>query len=251
MKKKKRGTSRGATSQKGAKFRKDGLGKTYGGTIVSLNLNKAQSFTSKPKRPLRDADYSTAQMIETLAIETGFTAGSTIAPITLTATPTTNVFWAMAFSLQDLPQVATLTALFDQYRFDKVVIKFVPQSSSINVFNVASPNDTVPSVYAVLDFDDSTILASLNAALQYDNVQVVPYGQGFEITVMPSYTPAVFAAGAFSGYAVQKASWVDCANQAVAHYGVKGVFTALQAVSTSIATYNVYIKYYVSFRNTR
>jgi len=232
-------------------WRRDVNGRTYGGSIVSLTLNKNQEFSRKPARPLGEADYSTCQMVNSIAIETGLTAGSATQLPTIQATVNATTPFAMAFSLQDLNQVASLTALFDQYRFDKVELKLIPQSTSINVMNTASPNDTPPKILAVLDFDDSIAPASLAAVQEYDNVQIVTYGEGLMITLLPSYTPAVFAAGAFSGYAVQRAGWLDCANQAVAHYGIKGIVTALQALSTSGVYWDVAAKYYVSFRNTR
>lgn len=162
-----------------------------------------------------------------------------------------NTYFSFGFSLQDLAQQSTLTQLFDQYRLDKVHVKFVPQSTSINVSNIASPNNSVSSLYAVLDFDDATAPTSLAAVTEYDNVQMVTAGQGLDIEITPSYTPGVFAQSAFTGYAVQKAGWVDCNNPAVAHYGLKGVVTGLQALSTLAVNWDIFIKYYVSFRNTR
>jgi hypothetical protein len=190
-------------------------------------------------------------MVNSIAIETGVTAGSATTLPTINATVNATTPFAIAFSLQDLNQVATLTALFDQYRFDKVEMKLVPQSTSINVMNVASPNDTPPKILAVLDFDDSIAPASLAAVEEYDNVQIVTYGEGLMVTVFPSYTPAIYASGAFSGYGVQRCGWLDCANTAVAHYGVKGIVTALQALATSGVTWDIALKYFVSFRNTR
>jgi len=252
---KKKSNKRGARSQSqppGRRTsRRDMFGREYGGVIASLDLHRAQDFPPKPKKGLADADYSTCQAINSFAISTGIGAGTGDTPPYIVAAPSVNSYFSMAFSLQDLSQAATLTALFDQYRIDKVVVKFVPQAQALNVMNVASPNNSVPALYAVLDFDDATALTSLAAATQYDNVQIVPYGEGLDITVWPSNTPALYASGAFSGYEVQKAQWVDCANTAVGHYGIKGLVTSLLALSTSNVVWDIYSKYYVSFRNTR
>jgi len=243
---------RGGSAPPGSStYRRDSFGRTYGGTIRKLDINNTQEFSKKPRLPLAEADYSTCQMVDAFAISTGIGAGTTNDAPFLNTSVTTPTAWSIAPSLQDLGQVASLTSLFDQYRIDKVEVKIIPQSTSVNVFNTASPNDTVPSLYAVLDFDDSTALASLAAALEYDNVQVVPYGQGLFLTIQPSFTPAIYASGAFSGYAVEKAGWVDCANTAVAHYGMKGIVCGLQTLQTSVVYWNVYAKYFVSFRNTR
>lgn len=245
--------SRGRSSSAGPSgrvLRRGKDGRSYGGTITALDLHKPQSFTRRPEKGLKDANYSTCQAVGSFAISTNILGGGGIPPYIEANAGADNPF-ALAFSLQDVGQVATLTALFDQYRFDKVEIRLVPASSSVETFNVASPNNSVPSIYAVLDFDDSTALASLAAAQQYDNVQITRYGEGLSITVLPSNTPALYASGGFSGYEVQRADWVDCANTAVGHYGVKGIITELTALSTSTAVWYIYAKYYLSFRNTR
>lgn len=190
-------------------------------------------------------------MINVININSGVTNGSATGLPYITVAAGANTYFSMAFSLQDLAQVAALTGIFDQYRFDKVELKFVPQSTGINVMNTAAPNDNVPSLFVVLDFDDATAPASLAAVQQYDNVQSCQYGQGLMVTLEPSETPAVYASGAFSGYSVRKAGWQDCASTTIGHYGVKGCITELTVASTSEVFWNVHAKYFVSFRNTR
>jgi hypothetical protein len=190
-------------------------------------------------------------MVNSFAISTGITAGTANGPPYVTGALNAPALWSIAPSLQDLGQVATMTALFDQYRIDKYEIKFVPQSTAINVMNTASPNDSVPSLYVVMDFDDSNALASLAAALEYDSVQVVQYGEGLMVTINPSMALSTWASGAFSGYNIVKSGWLDCANTAIPHYGIKGAFAGLQALSTSNCYWDVFCKVFVSFRNTR
>jgi len=224
----------------------------FHGRVFLLNLHHNQCFSQTPERPFGGkANYTTVQMIDAFAINTNVNSGAgTYAPA-LVATTASNLYFAIAFSLQDLGQVAQLTAVFDQYRFDKVELKFVPESNAVTVQQVASPNNVLPSLWVVLDYDDSTAPASLAAVLQYDNVEACIYGEGLMVEVAPSNTVALYASGAFSGYQVQKAQWTDCANTAVAHYGVKGAVSELTALSTQTCTWRIFAKYYVSFRNTR
>lgn len=232
-------------------MRKDSFGRTYGGIIESLDLHRAQDFSVRPKKPIGDANYSTCQYTDTFAVSHGVTSGSTIAAANVQSVPAANTYFSIAPVFHDLLQDTSFAAIFDQYRFDKIEFKFVPQSNAINQVNAASPNNGVPSLWVALDFDDSNVPTSLAQIQEYDNVQCVPYGEGLMVTLLPSITPAAYAVGAFSGYAVQRAGWLDIASDQIPHYGIKGVATALGVASTEQVFWNVYCKYYVSFRNTR
>jgi len=231
--------------------RMDNYGRTYGGSINALNLHKNQDFSPTPHYPKTEAMLSTAQYVNNFSVASGIGAGSTTTLSYLTATPGTSTQFAIAFTAGDLPQFTSFAALFDQYRIDRVEIKFSPQSNAVNVLASSSPNATVPNLFCLLDFDDSVAPTSLGAVQQYDNCQVCKYGEGLHIVLEPSYTPAVYSAGAFTGYGVDKAGWLDVASSGIPHYGVKGSITALPGLSTSNVVWDIYCKYYISFRNVR
>jgi len=182
----------------------------------------------------------------------GFTSGTATLSPYIGAAANANTYAAMAFQLADLDQVATLTGLFDQYRIDKVEVKFVPKDNVFAQAGTVAPNSLAPSLMIGLDFDDNNLPTSIAYMAQYDNVQEVCYGGGgLFVTIYPSVTLAAYAGGAFSGYAVGRAGWIDCSNTGVQHYGMKGVATALSAASTLVCDWYMYLKYFVSFRNTR
>lgn len=239
--------------------RRDQFGRQYGGQIFSLALHRAQDFSPKPRGPVGDADYSTCQMINSLGIENGFIQGNSISLPACQATPTNNVSLVYAASLQDLPQVGSFQALFDQYRIDKIEMKFVPQSTEVNLMASASPNDTNPTLLAVLDFDDTSVLSNPAAAEEYDNCQAVQFGEGLFVRIWPTVATAVgtVSGGSVSntGAGVARAGWLDLpapgTGVVTPHFGFKGVITALQTSSTSMAVWTVMIKMFLSFRNTR
>lgn len=226
--------------------RKDNFGRPYGGLIQSLRVNFQQDFTPTPERV-----FSTCQLVNGFSVSTGISAGSAATGPYLQATAGAALPFAVAFTLADVLQATSFAGLFDQYRFDRVEMKIVPTSTAINTLSLTSPNATVPMLYTVLDFDDSTVPANLGAVIQYDNLQVVPYGEGLFITLKPSWTPAIYQVGAFSGYGVEAAGWIDCNSSTVPHYGVKGCITELPASSTENVIWNVLCKYYISFQNVR
>jgi len=163
------------------------------------------------------------------------------------------VLFSIGFRLDDLNQSATLAALFDQYRIERIKVHFRSRNNAISVFNTASPNNAVPAGYLVVDRDDATAPVSIAALTEYDNAVAFGGAEDASVELSPSLTPAVFAAGAFSGYAITDASsvWLDMANTAIPTFGVKGGIGSLAAATTSAWTWDVSAEYVVSFRKTR
>jgi len=249
------------TSSSSVSVKKDDkYGKTYGGVIAQFSSHQDCPFTQPPKGPVTlpgdngtGAQYSTAQEVATFNTNAGtaFVNGSATALPFVQALAGANSYFALGFQFNDLDQEASFAGLFDQYRFDKVELRLVPRDNSPNTMNTASPNATIPQIMVAMDFDDSAAPSSMAYIRQYDNVQSASYGDGvIGVTLKPSYTPAVYSGGAFTGYSVESAGWIDAASNTVPHYGIKGVITALTGGSTQTCYWNIHAKYFLSFRNT-
>jgi len=203
-------------------------------------------------RPLH-SQFRTRQMVLFPNISNGITSGgSTQTSYIAQATPATLEFGSAAFSLQDLDQVTSFTAVFDQYRIDRVVMQVKSRNSTPN-FNISSTaNATPPQTFWVVDRDDSAPFTTLAQARQYDNVQEATCADNVEIDLQPSVTPAVYASGAFSGYAIVRTGmWLDCNNVSIPHYGVKWAISEISVAATDTYYWDVFFYYYVSFRNVR
>lgn len=200
-----------------------------------------------PKGPLTDAALSIIQQVDTFGVSTGVSSS------TIYQGGATEVVGAIAFQLSDLDQVSTLSALFDQYRIDRVLLRISTKNQNVNLAQIASPNQAYPTMRVVCDFDDATAPASTSDLQQYDSCTDLGPGNSMDIVIEPAVTKAVYASGAFSGYTVESSSdqWLDIANTSVPHYGVKFAVAALQASATYSYQWTVSAWYTVSFRNTR
>jgi len=203
-------------------------------------------------RPLH-SQFRTRQMVLFPNISNGLTTGgSTQSTYIAQASAATLEFGSAAFSLQDLDQVTSFTAVFDQYRIDRVVVQVKTRNNLLTFNNVSGANATPPQTFWVVDRDDSSVLTTLAQARQYDNVQEATAMDNVEIDLQPSVTPAVYASGAFSGYAIVRTGmWLDCNNVSIPHYGVKWAISELTAAATDAYYWDVFFYYYVSFRNVR
>lgn len=195
-----------------------------------------------------------ALTITQLVAQSGMTLPSGTAAVgSLVRAQTTDCFESYAFCLADVPNVASLAALFDQYRIEEIQLRFRSRSPGLFVANSASPNYSCPNLLAVVDRDDAAAATTILELQQYDNCQQISTQDSLDIILKPSITPSVFSGGAFSGYAVEESGemWLDVANTSIPHYGVKIGITSLVATSTQKIDWDVYAVYKVSFLNLR
>lgn len=200
-----------------------------------------------PKGPLKSAALSIVQNSATFNTSTGISSD------TIYQSGATEVMGAIAFRLDDLDQVTTLSSLFDQYRIDRVHLRISTKNQNVNLASISSPNQAYPTMWVATDYDDATALASISELRQYPSVVTLTPGNSVDVIIEPSVTKAVYASGAFSGYTVESSEdqWIDVANTSVPHYGVKFGVAGLQASSTWSWQWSVEAWYSVSFRNVR
>lgn len=205
----------------------------------------------KPLIPRVGAAYTTTQMVSSFSNSTS--VGTSGGQSYIAQTAPTALLGQIAFDIGDLAQLTSFSALFDQYRIDRVRVRIQSRNNAVNLGNVASPNNGLPTMYVVIDRDDATAPASIPALQEYDNCIEANGTQSVDIDFVPSITPAVFATGSFSGYEVSPSSrhWIDMANTSVPCYGVKFGVTPLVTSTTSDWIWDVYAWYTISFKNTR
>ena len=167
------------------------------------------------------------------------------------------VDYAFAFCLNDLGQQATFTGLFDEYRFDKVVLNFRPlKTEQVNAatpltaaFNTFADSYDSGTMIVAIDQDDYAN-ATFGALQQYSSSLVCRVIQPNDIKVVinrPKVSQALYA-GAFTSYGSSR-TWIDCASISVQHFGCK------VAIERGIANlgqlWAVDAEYTVSFRGVR
>lgn len=150
-----------------------------------------------------------------------------------------------SFRVQDLPDFTSYSAIWDEYRMDKITMIISPVTQASNP---ASAPGFAPLVVA-LDFDDAITPTSFSQVLQYGTA--VLYGQLTQ-PVSRSFKPK-YRGLAYNGTTGVNASnlggFLDLASGDVEHYGVKAAIR--QSTSTNVQNYYIVFKYTVTFRRTR
>jgi len=232
--------------------RRTGMAKTRQ-SLRNLGRSSTVPFLRSPEGPRPGAQLTVREIASTFNGSTGISnLGSVYAGQVIVNSSTPTLF-AISFRLDDLQNTSNYSALFDQYRFERVRVHFRSRNNSAILANTASPNAATPTGYIVVDRDDASAPASTGALQQYGNVISLNGFESAYVDLVPSITPSVFSGGAFSGYAVQEADscWIDIANTGVPVYGVKGGMGGLTLSTSSSWVWEVIPEYIVSFRKTR
>lgn len=172
------------------------------------------------------------------------------APTVTIAYPGAGVSQQLAYSytLNDLDQVTTFTALFDQYRIRKIQVTFRP-AYNMAMLQTSPFSGATTYNYHVIDQDDATALTDAQLR-QYDTCQVHTNVQQFTRTFTPRIASAAYS-GAFSSFAnLSSNTWIDVASPSVQYYGTKFNQEASPSGGTQPIGFldNVY---YIEFRATR
>jgi len=144
------------------------------------------------------------------------------------------------FVLSALPNYTNYTGIFDMYRVDAIKFRLRPRSSMATI-NAAS---YAPPLALVIDYDNSTALASTSAAMQYTSCAVIEAYQSCERLFKPHVAVAAYT-GTFTGYKNEPAGWIDCASSSVSHYGLKWYLPVCP--SGSLPEWDVDVDVYISF----
>lgn len=139
---------------------------------------------------------------------------------------------------------ADYLAVFDSYRIKLVESVIRP------MITVGSTGFTVPSVYSVIDYDDSNPLTTASGFREYSNCQITQYE-----TVRRTFVPCVNIAaydtgGAATGFTSHFAPWCDAASVNVEHHGFKVGMDGF-ATGTLAQTVMINHRFVVEWRCTR
>lgn len=167
------------------------------------------------------------------------------------------------FSLNQLPDFADFTSMFDQYMIDKVQVTVIPRFVA-STQPVANPPSTIPlmlggallgSIHSAIDYDDAIQPADRDEILQFQNHQSHRADQQFTRTLSPRVKSVVSISGGTTAVAaagtLQK-MWIDVTSNNIAHNGVKLWFDAANYdIAAGSINYDLKVKYFLRFKNVR
>jgi hypothetical protein len=160
----------------------------------------------------------------------------------LTSSSGADTFFATAFNLNQLDQVASWQSVFDQYMIEALEVWLIP------TYQDTSGGNTNSVVYSTIDYDDSNAPTSLPNMRQIQNCVETTAYEGIHRIWVPHIaitTQNSTGSSTASGSANVAAPWIDSASPAVNHYAFKCAMKA-SAVTTVL---RLVVRYHLAFRN--
>jgi hypothetical protein len=164
---------------------------------------------------------------------------------TLSVDALVNTSTSYGFTLGQLPDASNFIGLYDEYRINKVIIKFIPKYTDV-ILNTAGVNASMQQLHTAIDYDDSLALPSATALNEITQYQSHKFTQGNRIHTRVLVPKIELSVGG-GGQAPKSRQWLDCDNSTVLHNGVKVFIPRLNVAATVF--YDVQITTYLSFRN--
>lgn len=159
--------------------------------------------------------------------------------LSLSSSTTVEVNQSYYFSLDGMAGFGDFTALFDQYRIEKIICEAIPSTDTPNgVAMIVAP-----------DYDDATA-PTYAGLLQYSSAVRVPFGKQWTVVVnRPGVDVNAFATGSASRAGVNlRSPWLDCGATDIQHYGLK---VSMPPTPSGVRTYNFQFSYVATFRAVR
>jgi hypothetical protein len=145
----------------------------------------------------------------------------------------------LQFNLAAAPGASTATAMFDQYRIDRVDVWFFPSA------NQATTSTMEAGVWcSAVDLDSGGTPASFNAVQAHSGVIQTSILSAHYHSFVPQIADAAYS-GAFTSFAGADPVWIDTASSAVQHYGIQayaGNSTTTGILVTYIARLTVSVR---------
>lgn len=179
-------------------------------------------------------------------------------------TTTTNGFWRYyQTSIGVMPSIAEFTAMFDQYRINAVKITFRPRFD--NFGGNDTTDTTLPGVtnqagcmmhvckdpYSVVGPTGTYTSANLNAFFEQGNVRTYTGNRAFSVYYKPTINKTVDGAGGSNNVERARAPYINSNNIQVVHNGFHVFAQDVNLTGTFGQSFDVYITYYMTWKNLR
>lgn len=134
------------------------------------------------------------------------------------------------FKLSDLPNYNEFVALYDQYRICAVKVDLTPRINSFDI-NPFGTTSFAPTFYSVIDHTDTTPLATINEAMEYENCKKTVLSRPHKRYVKLSTLDVAGDDVATQYNNVQYGQWIGTEFPDVVHLGLKWCNDGLASVA--------------------
>lgn len=172
--------------------------------------------------------------------------------INITATSAVTQFNAYTFNLGQVVNPGDFSNLYDQFRINKLVMKFRLINDPAGANAIYNQGARVPRLFWYLDYDDATTPANLNEMRERAKCKMKPLSAYKPVVI--KWTPSVLVSGYESAvntmYLPKFKQWIDMADIATQHFGIKFAIDQFDDILTPFSV-EIETWFYFSCKNVR
>jgi hypothetical protein len=151
---------------------------------------------------------------------------------------------ALNVTFAQMGNFAVWSSVFDQYRIDYLEFSFRPTANATTLL----VNSLVPRLVTVIDLDDSVAPASVTALQEYASAMTT-LTENLTRRFTPHIRTMIYDGSAAQPAGSVRPCFMDCAQSAIPHYGMKCALDAGAVGQTAFQTWKVDIYAGITFRN--
>lgn len=156
--------------------------------------------------------------------------------------------YATAFRINQIPGISEFTALYDQYRIDKVVFRAIPYTTENATTGTTPPWGLAP-VYTVIDLDSAATPPDTATLREYTSVRTHQALKPVVRVLRPRALTQIYRSTTSTAYALANPrQWLDLGETDVPHYGIKMAAQLPNVSASNWLAYNLEAIFYFSMR---
>lgn len=160
---------------------------------------------------------------------------------------------AYTFSFSDITNHSEFVPLFDFYRMNKVVVKWVPKFTGTSIAGAGATfganSNALGQFLSAVDYNDASAPANINTLLEYENCRKTHLNAGHTRVLRPAVQMATYKSTLSTGYSPGWKKWINMSDASVLHYGLKWAID--NSGGTTPISFDCYITYYFSLRQVK
>nr|QTE03412.1 MAG: capsid protein [Phoenicopteridae CRESS-DNA-virus sp.] len=172
----------------------------------------------------------------------------------VTTTATIDYTASGFFRLSDVFASTDFTGLFDHYRINCVVLKFIPDQGGHpdgSWSNRTPPVMYNPQFHWAIDYNDNNPVPT-NQLVEYQSYKTRPFTRPITIKVFPRASQPIWISSISTGYAsAARKTWIDTASANVGHYAIKFAVDNFNHPQSQIMNFKIRPIYYISFKGVK
>lgn len=158
---------------------------------------------------------------------------------------TTTTLGAYSLQFSNLPQNTEFTSLFDMYRINKIVIKFIPNHNSSEM----GATKYIPQFHTAIDYTDATAPANLEELYQYQSWRMTNGSKVHTRQWVPSVLIDALESTPTQATIPKLKQWISTEQTDVKFFGLKYGLGATNAAGD--VSFTPYVTYYYSCKTVK